>query len=105
MQIAVAFTVCSASAVTTLPSRPIWSSTTAAIGTSFVFLPAFRLRGDHRGGGVRAGQGREQADLWVPKTHATWAYAPRSHRVSARAWRLVTGLHAGGRAMIFGLWA
>jgi hypothetical protein len=25
------------------------------------------------------------------------------HRVSARAWRLVAGLHAGGRAMIFGL--
>jgi hypothetical protein len=27
------------------------------------------------------------------------------HRVSARAWRLVAGLHAGDRAMIFGLWA
>ena len=36
---AVAFTVCSASAVTILPSRSIWSSTRVAIGTSFVFLP------------------------------------------------------------------
>jgi hypothetical protein len=26
-------------------------------------------------------------------------------RVNARAWRLLAGLHAGGRAMIFGLWA
>ena len=39
MWFAVAFTVCSASAVTILPCRSIWPSTTAAIGTSFVFLP------------------------------------------------------------------
>jgi hypothetical protein len=45
------------------------------------------------------------APLWVPKTYATWAYAPRRPRVIARAWRLVAGLHAGGRAMILGLWA
>jgi hypothetical protein len=25
--------------------------------------------------------------------------------ISARAWRLVAGLHAGDRVMIFGLWA
>ena len=39
MWFAVAFTVCSASAVTTLPARSIWPRTTVAIGTSFVFLP------------------------------------------------------------------
>ena len=36
---AVAFTVCSASAVTILSFRSIWPRTTVAIGTSFVFLP------------------------------------------------------------------
>jgi hypothetical protein len=31
--------------------------------------------------------------------------AEEAVRVNARTWRLVAGLHAGGRAMIFGLWA
>src|ERR1039458_9198814 len=39
MWFAVAFTVCSASAVTILPFRSIWARTTAAIGTSLVFTP------------------------------------------------------------------
>ena len=39
MRRAVALTVCSASAVTTLPCRSSWPRTTAATGTSFVFAP------------------------------------------------------------------
>ena len=50
---AVAFTVCSASAVTILPFRSIWPGTTVAIGTSFGLLADLGLRRDHRGGGIR----------------------------------------------------
>ena len=39
MNSAVAFTVCTASAVTSLPFKSIWPSTTVAIGTSFVLTP------------------------------------------------------------------
>jgi len=43
--------------------------------------------------------------LWVPKTCATWAYGLRRASVQCPLWRLVAGLHVGGRAMISGLWA
>ena len=39
------------------------------------------------------------------EAHAPGRMRRGGRRVSARAWRLVAGLHAGGRAMIFGLWA
>jgi hypothetical protein len=55
------------------------------------------------------GDNDDERILWVPKTYVTWVFASRRPwgqcRVSARAWRLVAGLQASGRAMIFGLWA
>jgi hypothetical protein len=54
--------------------------------------------------GLVSGQDGAQV-LWVPKMHATWAYAPRSHMGQCRRVAVGDGLHAGGRAMISGLWA
>ena len=65
MRRAVALTVCSASAVTTLPCRSSWPRTTAATGTSFVFAPTPACAAtteDAASGPTRAASSR----TWVP---------------------------------------
>ena len=69
MWFAVAFTVCSASAVTILPFQVDLAEYHRGHRHLVRLLADLGLRGDHRGGGVRADQGREQPDLvpvWRP---------------------------------------
>ena len=88
MWFAVAFTVCSASAVTILPSRSIWPSTTAAIGTSFVFSPTSACAATTEAaasGPTRAASSR----TWFPSA----SFAPRIALPSS-----LTCISAGGQS-------
>ena len=64
-----------------------------------------RRNNDARARGSSQGDGPSECSCGCRKRMSPGRMRRGGCMVSARAWRLVAGLHAGGRAMIFGLWA